>query len=192
MKLAGVGMTLYGAEGAKSPPLRFIEVDDKEGNTLLALYPKKVLRLDAPADEAEAPEVPVAEGDAVAVVNGDGTATPAVIVDGEPVATGEATIVLDPEATPPAPAAEDAPAAPAPAPAEESEAIDAAEASRLAGGEHPADLVEAFDLLEDDDLVKTGDRAGRPKVDAIKAILDRDVTATEIDAAWAARVTAAA
>jgi hypothetical protein len=46
----------------------------------------------------------------------------------------------------------------------------------------------ALDLVEEDGLVKTGARAGKPKVSAIEAITGlNDVTVEEIDAALAAR-----
>lgn len=45
MRLRGHGLTLTGAEG-KSPPLPFITVDDSEGEALLSLYPKSIIRVD--------------------------------------------------------------------------------------------------------------------------------------------------
>lgn len=50
-----------------------------------------------------------------------------------------------------------------------------------------AAIAEALDLMEADDLVKTGERAGKPKVSAIEAATGlADVTAEEIDAVIAA------
>lgn len=198
MKLCGIKMTIEGEGGLRSPPEPFVTVEDKEGETLLALYPKQLRRVDVvevvgevtpvltPHDGALPPEVEVKDGDAVAIVNDNGTAIPAVIEGGEPVPTGEPAIDLTA-----APAEEVAPETPAEE-VVDPEAIDADEAARLAAVEHPADLMEAFELLEADDFVKTGDRTGRPKQSAIKAILDRDVTVEEIDGAWAAKSAPAA
>lgn len=58
-----------------------------------------------------------------------------------------------------------------------------------AEGATRADLItEALDLMEAGDLVKTGERAGKPKVDAMAAATGlADITADEIDAAIAAK-----
>lgn len=45
------------------------------------------------------------------------------------------------------------------------------------------EIISALDLLDEDDFVKTGERAGKPKVSAINAILGYDVTAGDVDAA---------
>lgn len=59
MRVTGIGMTLHGEEGAASPPLPYIEVDDNEGNTLIALYPAHVAivsdAVDADTDEPREP-----------------------------------------------------------------------------------------------------------------------------------------
>lgn len=47
------------------------------------------------------------------------------------------------------------------------------------------DVIEAIELLEDDDFVKAGPRKGRPKIESIRAIVERDVTTEEVDAAFA-------
>jgi hypothetical protein len=61
-----------------------------------------------------------------------------------------------------------------------------------AGGEEGATrrqaIADAIDLLDDDGFVKTGERAGRPKVKAVADVLDDpNVTAEEIDAVFAER-----
>lgn len=49
-----------------------------------------------------------------------------------------------------------------------------------------ATLIEHFELLSDEDFVKTGPRAGKPKVDVLKESTGfADLTAEEVDAAFA-------
>lgn len=51
-----------------------------------------------------------------------------------------------------------------------------------------ADLNEAFELLGDEDFVKTGARAGRPKIASLEAATGfSDLTVDEVDALWSAR-----
>jgi Ca2+-binding RTX toxin-like protein len=174
MRLRGIGMTLEGAEGVKSPPHPFIEVEDGEAETLLALYPKGVAVVgdddsEEPDDDtttgSEGPEtIDGAAGDDT-LGSGDGSDTLAGGEGGDtlPGSEGGDTVV------------------------------GATGGDTLAGGtggdrvEHPTDLVDAFELLEADDFVKTGDRKGKPSVTAIKNIVERDVSAEDIDAAWDAR-----
>jgi hypothetical protein len=55
--------------------------------------------------------------------------------------------------------------------------------------ERQAAIAEVFEILADDDLVKTGPRAGHPKVSAIEAATGlTGITAEEVDALWAARI----
>lgn len=173
MLLRGIGMTIEGAEGAKSPPLPHIEVEDHEGAALLALYPKGLR--DVTNDGAEAPEV-------------EAPAEPATPTPTEVAPAPEADAAPAPEE--PAPLVADDAAAPADAEAGDEE-LDAEEAARLAGGTHPEDMTSALELIEDADLVAAGPRKGKPKVSAIAAILGREVTSEEIDAAWAAKESAA-
>ncbi len=49
------------------------------------------------------------------------------------------------------------------------------------------DIIAAIELIGEDDYVKTGDRAGRPKVAAVEAVFGSDLTADEVDAAFAVR-----
>ena len=117
------------------------------------------------------------------------------------IGMGVAVEVFDEDAAPaPAPAPEPEPESapePAPAPAPEPEPAPAP-ANPGEGGTEPsaggevaprdAQISEVFEILEADDLVKTGDRAGHPKVSAIEAATGlNDVTAAEVDALWAAR-----
>jgi hypothetical protein len=69
------------------------------------------------------------------------------------------------------------------------EALPVAEPAEAAA-EHNTDLADALELIDDDGLVKTGPRTGKPKVDVIKALVGTDVTAEQIDAAWDARAAA--
>jgi len=78
---------------------------------------------------------------------------------------------------PPAPAAEPVEAfAPADEQFAEAKAVDA---------EREADMIEIFELLDADDFVQTGNRAGRPKVKAVEEALGYNVTMAEVDAAFA-------
>ena len=47
------------------------------------------------------------------------------------------------------------------------------------------EIVEAIEILDDDDFVKTGARAGKPKVAPLAGVLGYEVTAEEVDAAFA-------
>jgi hypothetical protein len=47
------------------------------------------------------------------------------------------------------------------------------------------EIAEAIELLDDDDFVKTGARAGKPKVAPLASVLGYEVTADEVDAAFA-------
>lgn len=49
------------------------------------------------------------------------------------------------------------------------------------------DIEIAVEGLNDDDLVKTGERAGRPKCSAVEKIVGYPVFTDEVDAAWAKR-----
>lgn len=142
MRVRGRGAVLHGAEGA-TPPLPYIELDDAEAQTLIALgYAEAVDELAAAPEPSVAPEpviVPVVE---VAPVQ-------------EPEPEIEPEVVQEP--------AEKSPAAP----------------SRL------DDIIEAIELLDEDDFVKTGVRAGKPKVAPLAGVLGFEVTAEEVDAAFA-------
>lgn len=107
-------------------------------------------------------------------------------VDGEASVAG----LAEPEPLSAA-AVEPAPAEPAP-PAETStegaEPSAAGDIEPAAPTERQDAISEVFEILDADDLVKTGERAGRPKVSAIEAATGfDDVTVAEIDALWAAR-----
>ena len=47
------------------------------------------------------------------------------------------------------------------------------------------EIVEAIELLGEDDFVKTGPRAGKPKVAPLAGVLGFEITAEEVDAAFA-------
>lgn len=88
------------------------------------------------------------------------------------------------------------PASPEPEPVVEPEPEPEPEAEPETGGADDAgaepdtraqEIADAVDLLEDDGLVKTGPRAGKPKVKAVEEILGYETTAEEIDAVIAAR-----
>lgn len=157
MRIVPVTGILVGGEG-ECPPLPFITVDDAEGRALIERGLVLEFGEDAQSSEEKAAEWVKSEAEAREAAQA------------ELVASVKAPEPVDP----PADDASD-------------ETISAEETARLAAGAHPEDLIEAFELLEEGDYVKTGPRAGRPKVDAIKAIIDRDVTAEEVDAAFAAK-----
>lgn len=154
MRITGNGMTLHGAEGA-SPPLPFITVDDTEGESLLALYPKNIRRVDAaiaPAAEVVPPVAPEAPAD--------------------PEPEAETPVVGDVESET------------VDEPVVENTEADDDEAARA----RVQAIRDAVELLGDDDLVKNGERTGKPKVKAVADILGDEageLTADEIDAAIA-------
>lgn len=104
----------------------------------------------------------------------------AVRVDAPVVAPPPAEPVQAPETTEPAPlppagdAPSDAPLAPPPA-------SDGASPPRL------QEIVQAIDLLDADDFVKSGTRKGLPKLDPLSDVLGYTPSADEIEAAMKAR-----
>jgi hypothetical protein len=158
---------LIGPEG-RTPPLPFITVDADEGRALIAQkLAAEVTGGDEAADAAEAAAREAAEREAAEA------------------AEREAREAAEREAA-------------------EAAAREAAERAAAAGPnvsgdgegkgldlERASTIAEALDLVEADGLVKTGDRKGRPKVEAIEEITGlADVTAAEIDAAIAAKESA--
>lgn len=108
-------------------------------------------------------------------------------VDAFPVfeaVTDTSTVVLDAVLTP-QPSAPDntglAEAADADAGGEASPDTD----SEDPGAKRQADIRAAIELLSDADFVRTGPRTGKPKVAPVEAVLGFDVTAEEVDAAFA-------
>jgi hypothetical protein len=55
----------------------------------------------------------------------------------------------------------------------------------LPANERLHEIAEHIHLLEPDDYVKTGARAGKPKLDVLKAVLGYDITSDEVDQALA-------
>lgn len=169
MRVRGKGVTLVSG-GVSSPPEPCIEVSDDEGAALIG----RGLAVDVDTEGGEAPVAGLAEPE-----------TPSAA---EPEEAAEEAPAESPSAEPAETPAEDASASDA-APEASAESAPEAEAS----GETPAPtraeiISEVFDILEPDDLVKTGERAGRPKVSAIEAATGfDDVTADEVDALWAKR-----
>lgn len=180
MKVRGKGTVLIGLEG-RSPPLPFIEIEDGEGEALIALG----LAVEVSDEEAELAQVEEAPADDQV----EEPAQPSIpVTDTAAQAKVDADIAADHAAE----ASEEASEEGSEAPAEEStdDNVGAGEPDQGGQeGETRAELIaEALDLVEADGLVKNGDRAGKPKVSAIEAITGlTDVTADEIDAAVAAR-----
>jgi len=137
-----------------------------------------------------APFIELEDGEALALI-GLGVAER---VEGELPAAENHPEAPAPEPEPetdPAASAEDAEEAPAEPPAPPAGNSDE-EPANLAHDQEPTEreqtITDAFELLAGDDLVKTGERAGRPKVSAIEdATGFKDVTADEVDALWANR-----
>lgn len=102
----------------------------------------------------------------------------------EPPATTEPETVAEPEpvATEPEAVVQPEPAVTDPEP----EVVVDPAAARL------ADIAEAIELLDTEDFVKTGPRAGKPKVKPLEDVLGVDLTAEEVDAAFALREAASA
>lgn len=78
--------------------------------------------------------------------------------------------------------------APAGEPAADAVVEPAADQPPAEADKRRAEIVEAIELLDPEaDYVKTGDRAGRPKVKSVEEILGYDVTMAEVDEALASR-----
>lgn len=159
MRVRGKNAVLIGAEG-RTPPLPFIEVTEEEGLSLIGL---------GVAEEAHgAADVaaPAAEPESAGEASDAGLAEPAPAEPGASSVDSLAEVV-----TPPADAtsADEAP-------------------SGNAASDRDEAILEAFELLTDEDLVKTGERAGRPRVSAIEEATGfTDVSVEELDRLWAAR-----
>lgn len=100
---------------------------------------------------------------------------------------GSIIVVSDEDGAEPAEPVEPAPVAPAEPPVAQVPSDSENSPSEDDAGDTNtfAEILDAVELLDADDFVKTGDRKGKPKVDAVAAILERDVTAEEIDSALA-------
>lgn len=147
--------------GGKTSPGGLATVDPAQGRVLAGLGFARVI------DAGEAASTEEARMAAPAV-------EPIVEAAPEPVAAPVAAPAA-PATTEPTPAPEAAPAA------SEGEGEGKATASRL------DDIKAAIELLDEDDFVKTGERAGRPRVKAVEAVLGFDVTMAEVDEAFALR-----
>lgn len=160
IRVTGASAVLIGPEG-RTPPLPFITVDEAEG---LALIAQKLATHYTGTDELDVD--PEAEAKAAAEAEpAPDTVTPPAEPEPEPEAEPEP----DPET------------APAPNAPEGGE-------GGTEGASRAETIREALDLMEAGDLVKNGDRAGKPKVSAMEAATGiNDLTAEEIDAAVAAR-----
>lgn len=166
MKLTGKNTSLVGAEG-HSPPLPFIEVEDAHANRLIALgWAKEYVEGEAEVREPditlEAPALPEPEPEA------DEPAAPveAKAEPSESEASPSSVGVADGEAS---------------AAAGESQA----EAEADPAAERLREIADHIHLLTDDDLVKSGARAGKPKLDVLSGALGYPVSADDVDAALA-------
>lgn len=169
MRLTGKNTSLVGAEG-ESPPLPFIEVDADEAQGLIERgYATEVHESTASVvvdevvvePEAEQPEAPV-EAAKVAEPSEPAAeqASVGVTVEDAPAAAGESQA-----------------AAGADSPVEATE--DEKATARL------REIADHIHLLTDDDMVKSGARAGKPKLDVLATSLGYPVTTDDVDAALA-------
>jgi hypothetical protein len=169
MRVRGKGAVLIGHGGLQSPPEPFIEVSEDEGRALIGLGVAEEVDVVfvEKTDETEAAE------------KVDGEASDAGLA--EPVTPSAA------EETPPAETLEPAPPAEAEI-ADQGQPLEGTNDAPVEPAERDAAILEAFEILADADMVKTGEREGRPKVKAIEdATGFDDVTVEEVDRLWAAR-----
>ena len=181
MRVRGKGAIIRGG-GLSSPPAPFIEISEDEGRALIGMgVAEEVLDEDEQPVDLEAVEAArlaaeAEEADRKAAAEQEANVAAAA------AAQREAAQVAQEEAA--ARLAAQGAVQPAANPGEGG-------TEPSAGGEvtpREAQISEVFEILEADDLVKTGDRAGHPKVSAIEAATGlNDVTAAEVDALWAAR-----
>ena len=111
----------------------------------------------------------------------------ALIAKGVAVAVGELAAAPAPSAAPEpviVPAVEVAPVQ-EPEPKSEPEVVQEPANEPPAASARLLEIVEAIEILDDDDFVKTGARAGKPKVASLAGVLGYEVTAEEVDAAFA-------
>jgi hypothetical protein len=173
MLVRGKGAIIEGAEG-KSPPLPFITVSEDEGLALIGTGVAVQV-----SDDAEAPadvsDVTLAAFDGTVQSVGDTTVFGPTPTEPEPEIVED--VVQEPAEETPAATPEPEPELPT-----EPEVIT----------DRNADLAEAFEILGEDDLVKTGARAGRPKITSLEAATGfKDLTVNEVDVLWLAREGAA-
>lgn len=175
---------MTGAEGS-TPPLPFIEVADEEARALFALYPKHIILLDDEKESAGSGlDAELFDGlPASAFIAAARQAEqPAPVIHVPALTHAESVVVAAPAESVVAPPVTESVITPPDAGG--SESVGDVDEKRI------AEILEAIDLLEADDFVKTGDRAGRPKVKPVVDVLGYDVSAHEIDTAFAKSATA--
>lgn len=136
--------------------------------------------------EGETPPLPYIEVDAEAgrdlIARGVAEDVDGLAVDEEIVES-----VSPPKDTfdgqPPAPAGE--PPAQGPEAQIEPEAAEEAGEKTVPTPSRIEEIAEAIELLDEEDFVKTGPRAGKPKAAPLAGVLGFEVTAEEVDAAFA-------
>lgn len=176
MRITGAGCVIIGPEG-RTPPLPFVTVPTEEGDSLIALKLAIAFNGDAPEPEVDA------EAEAAALAAAEAEAAEAAAEDAlREEAEAELAALNAAEAEAARVAAE------AEANANTGEGGDTNPGEGDAAAERATTISDALDLVEEAGLVKTGERAGKPKVSAIEDITGlKDVTADEIDAAIAAK-----
>ena len=174
MFVRGKGAVIRGG-GLSSPPAPYIEVSDHEGRALIGLGVAEIVEAASGVSPSTVKVVqepvadqPAATGDAEAETQEPTVALTAGVDTSEDGFAADAVDWSEDEA-------------------EDAGPVDVSPAAGLT--ERDAGILEVFELLGDDDLVRTGARAGRPKVSAIEDATGlKDLTAAEIDPLWVNRV----
>lgn len=183
MRIVGKGAVIHGPEG-HSPPLAWVTVDEDEGNRLIALKVAARVHRD---DDAE-PQVFVDDGAVPAWALSEAGSLEdfdileRLAVDGAYAPWFAAYLERNAPELPEGAGSEEP----------EREGADGGEGDALPAEPDPrqVEITDAIDLLEPADFVKSGARAGLPKLDALKGVLGYDVTAEEVDVAFAAKAAA--
>lgn len=173
MRVRGKGATLIAGEELRSPPLPFLDLDDTEALALIGIGVAEEVKEDGSSLEQPEPDHVVI--DTPAGDSGDSGTNPAPAVEGAPAADAvadEASVGADGGASQ----------------EPEASATGSTPSADASASERQVNIRDMFELLDANDLVKTGARAGKPKVSAIEEATGfTDVTAEEIDALWDAR-----
>lgn len=176
IKITGKGCVLDAGGDEKSPPKPFIEVDENTARSLIGtgvaiLFAGQVLAIEQ-AEDAPAAEAGGDESEPAPESRGGGDS-------GDPAAP-DTTPVIGPNdgALPPETAADP----------NASGDPDGDKGGDEAAAERRQTIAEALELLEAEHFVKTGARAGKPKLSAMEEITGlRDLTVAEIDAVFGAQ-----
>lgn len=182
MRIAGKGCVLDAGGDQKSPPLPFIEVDEDTARALIGTGVAVAFEGDdgLAAEWAESERKAAEEAQAELAANAAAEVEAKRLTDEE---AEEAARIAAAEAD--SKAAEEAERLAA---EQGGEGREGGEGGNDADAERKQTIADALELLEPEHLVKTGPRAGRPKVKAVEEISGiNDLTPEEIDAVAAAK-----